>query len=64
MSKTTDTFNDNNEVGTCVLLTEDSGDKLLTQTTSEAWDICGTPCVMVDGKSGGYDLSRIEVCDP
>ena len=44
-----------------VYLTEDDGSITATQTRSVAWEIGGgTPVVMVDGKRGGYLLSRIK----
>jgi hypothetical protein len=30
-------------------------------TRSEAWDICGTPCVLIAGKSGGVALSHLVI---
>ena len=33
----------------------------LGKTTSEAWDICGTPCVLVDCCSGGVALNHLEI---
>lgn len=53
-------FNKKYPPGTPVILTDDFGKKHETATRSEAWDLCGTPVVMVDGRSGGYDLSRIK----
>jgi hypothetical protein len=49
--------------GTPVLLTDDSGGEHATVTQSEAWDLCGTPVVKVNGHRGGYDLSRIKVME-
>lgn len=44
-----------------IALTEDDGSVTYTQTRSIAWDLNGdTTVVKVDGKTGGYDLSRIE----
>jgi hypothetical protein len=42
-------------------LTEDDGSKTYTQTRSIAWELSpGTFVVLVDGKTGGYDLDRIK----
>ncbi len=37
------------------------GNPLETKTTSEAWNLCGTPCVRVEGKIGGVSLDHLEV---
>lgn len=47
--------------GTPVVVTRDDGSTLETRTRSRAWDLCGTPVVMVDGISGGYALHRVRV---
>ena len=48
------------EIG--VYLVEDDGSVTVTKTRSIAWDLgCGEPVVKVDGKRGGYLLSRITV---
>jgi len=54
-------WNTSYEIGTPVYLTEDNGDIIETRTRSEAW-LCGghTAIVSVEGKSGGYLLSRIQ----
>lgn len=44
-----------------VIVTKDDGTEVQTNTRSEAWDLCGTPVVLLDGISGGYRLSR---CKP
>lgn len=47
--------------GTRVVLVEDSGDRLMTRTRSEAWALeNGHPVVHVEGKVGGYSLTRIK----
>lgn len=63
MSKhTSETWNDNYPVGTEVILTNDFGEDIETQTRSIAWDLGhGEPVVSVKGKSGGYALERIRV---
>lgn len=49
-------------VGIGVYLVEDDGSVTVTKTRSIAWDLgCGEPVVKVDGKRGGYLLSRITV---
>jgi hypothetical protein len=30
-------------------------------TRSEAWDISGTPCVLLEGKTGGVSLKHLEI---
>ena len=37
------------------------GDPREGTTRSEAWDLCGSPVVMVTGYSGGIALSHVEV---
>lgn len=32
-----------------------------TKTRSEAWDICDTPCVMIEGRSGGCAIDHMTV---
>ncbi len=54
-------WNEKYPVGQPVSLTEDDGSLTHTQTKSEAWELGhGEPVVRVDGKSGGYLLSRIK----
>ena len=58
-------WNETYKPGQAVTLTEDNGSKTKTHTRSNAWDLgCGEPVVMVDGKSGGYSLKRIEAREP
>ena len=46
--------------GIGVLVVLDNGSLWHTKTRSEAWNLChGQPVVMLEGKSGGYDLSRV-----
>jgi len=54
-------WNDYCPPGTEVKVCLNDGSFLYTETTSAAWDICGTPSVKVKGISGGYDLDRITI---
>lgn len=46
--------------GTEVNLTEEGGNSTRTRTRSRAWQLGdGTPVVQVDGRSGGFRLTRI-----
>jgi hypothetical protein len=46
--------------GAIVEIVEDGGEVFTTKTRSEAWQLgCGTPVVSVEGKSGGFLLSRV-----
>jgi hypothetical protein len=46
--------------GTAVIVVKDDGQIWETKTRSEAWELGhGQPVVMLEGKSGGYDLSRV-----
>ena len=56
-------WNSKHTVGCPVVLTKDDGSTIKTKTRSQAWNLCGTAVVMVDGIAGGYDLSRIEAQD-
>jgi hypothetical protein len=57
-------FNEWYEVGVSVILTDDFGKEHQTNTKSEAWELGdGSPVIMVDGRSGGYDLNRIKVME-
>lgn len=60
---TADLFNETYSIGTRVKAWPGvKNDKpLLTKTRSIAWNLCGTPVVSVEGKSGGIALSHIEV---
>lgn len=48
-------------IGTLVVLVDDFGRPHLTRTRSSVWEVSGHWMVMVDGRSGGYMLSRIFV---
>ena len=56
-------FNNLYPIGTPVIYTDDFGGKHQTITRSPAWDLCGTPVVKLDGKTGGYDIERINPID-
>ena len=55
-----DDWNANFPPGTEVVLTNDSGEQERTRTRSEAWEVCGQPVVSVEGRSGGYLLTRLK----
>lgn len=42
-----------------VILTDDDNKDHKTRTRSIAWEICGHASILVEGRSGGYLLSRI-----
>ncbi len=63
MNISVEEFNEWYPIGTPVILTKDNGEEIPTNTRSMAWDLCGTPAVMVSGISGGYDLGRIKVLE-
>ncbi len=49
-------------IGSACELTDDFGRKMLTTTRSMPWKLGdGTPVILVDGKVGGYLLTRIKV---
>lgn len=54
-------FNAQYKPGQVVIYTDDFGKEHRTKTRSEAWDLCGTPVVKIEGKTGGYDISRMKV---
>lgn len=58
-----DAWNEKCPVGTPVTVRRDDKSTLETVTRSEAWDLCGTPVVMVKGISGGYALERVTPTD-
>lgn len=48
------------KIGTPVEVTLDDGSKWITETRSEPWELgSGHKVVMLKGKSGGYDFSRV-----
>lgn len=54
-----DRFNAKCPVGSVVTVTDDFGEKNITRTKSEAYLMCGSAVVMLDGISGCYDLDRV-----
>ena len=57
-------FNEWNEVGASVIYTDDYGNEHQTTTQSQAWELGdGQAVVMLEGKTGGYDLGRIRVLE-
>ena len=56
-------WNRQHEPGTEVSLTNDFGKVEHTRTRSVAWVVCGQPVVNVEGRSGGYLLTRISAVD-
>lgn len=60
---TADEWNQRFKPGTNVVVFLDNGDHWRTKTRSEAWNLGnGQPVVLLDGKAGGYDLSRVAPC--
>jgi hypothetical protein len=57
---TAEWWNTRHAVGTHVCVTLDDGKLWETRTRSQAWNLGhGQPVVMLEGKSGGYDLKRV-----
>lgn len=53
-------WNATHEPGIDVVVVLDNSDMWRTKTRSKAWELGhGQPVVMLEGKSGGYDLSRV-----
>lgn len=49
------------EIGMNVIYTDDIGNKIETQTRSEAWDLChGESVVKLEGMAGGMLLRRVQ----
>ena len=59
-----DVWNEQWPEGTVVILVKDRGERFETKTRSSAWMIGGTPCVMVEGGGGGYELARMTPVRP
>jgi hypothetical protein len=61
--KQIESFNKKNPVGTPVRYWPGvkQGAGVESKTRSEAWDLCGSPSVMVEGYSGGIALTHVEV---
>jgi len=58
-------WNEHTPEGTAVELIDDLGKRIRTCTRSIAWTLGdGTPVVMVEGRTGGYSLSRLVRCKP
>lgn len=58
---TADEWNRSNKPGIQVLVKLDDGRLWQTKTRSEAWELGhGRAVVLLEGKSGGYDLSRVK----
>ncbi|MGH8217378.1 MAG: hypothetical protein ACREUT_02225 [Steroidobacteraceae bacterium] len=58
---TADEWNAAYPPGQPVIVTLDGGRQWPTKTRSEAWNLGhGQPVVMLEGKSGGYDLQRVK----
>ena len=57
---TAEQWNEKHKVGIGVLVKLDDGRLWHTKTRSQAWVLGGgQPVVMLEGRSGGYDLSRV-----
>lgn len=57
---TAEEWNAKHKIGAGVLVRLDGGALLHTRTRSEAWELGhGRPVVLLEGKTGGYDLARI-----
>jgi hypothetical protein len=53
-------WNARHKPGIDVVVALDDGTTWKTKTRSEAWELGhGQPVVMLEGKSGGYDLARV-----
>jgi hypothetical protein len=53
-------WNGRHKPGIDVVVILDDGTQWKTKTRSEAWELGhGQPVVALEGKSGGYDLSRV-----
>lgn len=58
--RTAEEWNARCRPGQPVVVKRDDGSLWYTKTRSEAWDIGGGyPVVLLEGKSGGYALSRV-----
>lgn len=52
-------WNEKYPVGTCVSVTDDSGNVTEDVTRSKAWDVWGSPVIWLEGRTGGYPLERV-----
>jgi hypothetical protein len=55
-----DEFNRMCPIGSEVNVTLDSGEVIKSRTLTEAWVVCGSGMVKLDGISGGYDIDRVK----
>lgn len=63
-AETAQEWNEKAPTGTDVIVLLDGSQKAtITKTRSEAWDMCGSACVLLDGVSGGYALSHVYVIE-
>ena len=61
---TAEDWNDKHAVGCGVLVKLDDGRLWHTKTRSKAWTLgSGHPVVLLEGRSGGYDLSRVRAME-
>jgi len=61
---TADEWNEKHEIGIGVLVVRDDGKLWHTKTRSRAWTLGGGQAVIaLEGRSGGYDLSRVRPLD-
>ena len=56
-------WNAKNGIGAGVVVKLDDGRLWHTKTRSVAWELGHGPVVMLEGKSGGYDLSRVKAME-
>ena len=57
----TEEFNRKFPIGSDVVYMDDQCNEILTRTRSEAWALDhGTVVVKLEGKVGGYDITRIK----
>lgn len=55
------TWNNKHHIGDLCVLRLDNGDEYLTRLRSPAWKLgCGVAVAQVNGKSGGWNIERIE----
>ncbi len=58
---TAEQFNRKFPIGSDVVYTDDQCNEILARTKSEAWALDhGTVVVRLEGKVGGYDITRIK----
>ena len=59
MNCNVDEFNKEVLVGSKIIYKDDFGNYKEVITSSIAWEVCGTVCVSLKGKSGGIDIERM-----